>query len=406
MKRFWSLLTVLALLMAACTGAAETVHTLADAGTRAQVQARLDDLRQEDTHYVMLDTLWAWLDAHVLQTEEGTALVMPSFKNIKRGDVPSYAGEQPSEFLPGWAQAMTEQFAALPEGETILLEGPEVDEALAAMLEDSNAWFEKMATDTRAYAALTRMTMDYMGDAAAWKGVAVRNGQGPRFSDEKERKTLKGNWSGGLVREAQEALIAGGFLGADGVTGQYDEATQEAVLAFEAANGRVEDGELDPMDLRVLYDEPLPRTLAQQLVAAESPMEDRQWQQDGLAGRWWNTALALLEDIGWQAGTLSYGDPVLEGRFDGQGLEDMLMERYLSGAVGYDALEAEVKTLASDFVQEAEADAPHGVVVNLNLEALGEGDFAGMYGDGTEALYDAFQNAMGKFQDILSALQA
>jgi len=63
--------------------------------------------------------------------------------------------------------------------------------------------------------------------------------------------TVQAGDKGDLVVQVQDCLVQMGFL--DEITGVYDDATVEAVKAFQSANGLTPDGKCGPMTLQVLF---------------------------------------------------------------------------------------------------------------------------------------------------------
>lgn len=343
-----------------------------------------------EVYFALPGALEDWLIDHANLTETGFTFGLPSFADAKRGQVPVYQGEQPSEFLPAYVQALGDRFALLAQGEEIATEeGTAVSElaaALQAVLGGANEWLNTVMNDTKGYSALSRYLLHYEGDATVWKGIPfTKAAQAPLFGTAGERKTINASSSGAQVREVQTRLVELGLLPEDSVNGSFGKPSQEAALKFEKANGLPEDGVLDATDQRVLFGEPLPQTLPQALYAElDEDMTDFR--------PWWNTCLRMITRVEWTGSSL-----VIEHNLENMDtdvLEDEVLAVYNTGTLPISGMHDKIMELSPTalYAWDDVAVDPTIYEAQLDLQAIAEGrmDELLLY-DGASDLYDLFK---------------
>lgn len=141
------------------------------------------------------------------------------------------------------------------------------------------AWALANLDNPGLYSAVNRYVLDSGFDIDFWQGVAFENpAHAPLYDAPHPYGSLAFGDTGEAVSAAQEALGLGGHRSGRS-TGIYDQATQDAVKAFEKAVNLVPDGMLSPRDQMILFGTLPQDALSQQLVADGLPQ--------ALVNRWW-----------------------------------------------------------------------------------------------------------------------
>lgn len=376
--------------------------TLAGAQDQAQALQMVEqswEAAAQDRDMMLPGPLCEYLFAHTWAlTQEGSLyyyVELPKMGGLKARSLPVYKGEEPGVYLLSFVTAVAEMMDALPPDEEpvrgrLPAEGASAPAELAAQVAqaagDYETWLHSAMTETKAYAALTRLLLDRSESADTWKRADfVDKNHRPLFAA--ARKTQKRGNENSTVKLLQKALIEQGYLSGK-ADGSFGKATAAAVEAYQQAMGFAVTGELTPQEQRVLLDEPEPVSLAQEALQSTGATD--------LADAWWEDYLRSLREIQWQGGTLRFLQP------DNGGIGDVLyqqtVEGYNSAAYGTDAFSQKLLEQAEAL---GEGRDRQRVEIRCCLQPLLEG------GDVTAIVEDAALTALADgFRGFASPLDA
>lgn len=257
------------------------------------------------------DLLWQKIQPTIQVEADGEGAfrmqwTMPEFPP-KAGQLPVFAGEEPAAFVANWLKALRLSVMDLPmmptgESKEIVLpaDGVWTDtarEQLDALLWErsgASAWLGQCMQQSKLYSALSRIVLPIPAEEEWMIARYVDGMHAPLYPQASRYRLLRRGQRGVEVRTAQEALVSQGFL-TGGIDGIFGKGMEQAVRAFEKANGLEEDGELSAKDQRVLL-------ASGQLNAEQTILEEM--VSHGVSQQaidaWWKTFLGTMHQIRWE----------------------------------------------------------------------------------------------------------
>lgn len=331
---------------------------------------------------------------------------LPEFPQ-KAGQLPVFEGEEPAAFVANWLKALRLLVMDLPmmpveESKEIALplDGVWTDSAreqLDALLWESggaSAWLGQCMQQSKLYSALSRIVLPIPAEEEWMIARYVDGIHAPLYPADTRYRLLRRGQKGVDVRAAQEALHARGLL-EGGIDGIFGRGMEQAVRAFEKANGLEENGELSAKDQSVLFS-------SGQLNAEQTILEEM--VSHGVSQQaidaWWKPFLRTMHQIRWE--TQAVGMPRLVYELIPC---DVLSANALSklevqiaeGALTQEGVHAALRQQVEEEMQQLSADAgkPRAVqIAFVSTDAPEDALLAGLRVDTIELDFRAFVSEM------------